>query len=227
MAPGRRSSWTPEQVHRWHRRLRKERLERKAAGIAETEPALRDLERQLGRLRDLDLLIELLAEPRAEPELAPERAWRQATRSTLSDQRQVAAQAVALPPPRPIPAPHREVAGAAAIRRLARDISRALDRPTAKRVHAVRQAIRRVEAARTVAAAPGSPYERPRRVARIMSTLGRVHDLDRSVDQLRSLLPCIPRDAWIDDLRAHRTRRVRTARQRLKRSGAKKLFNGG
>jgi hypothetical protein len=114
---------------------------------------------------------------------------------------------------------------ASASRRLDRDIARALDRPTAKRVHAVRQSIRRVEAAWTVGATSQTPYNRPGRASRLMSALGSVHDLDRAVDQLETLAGCAARDAWIDHVHADRASRWRVARRRLRRSVAKKLFS--
>ena len=80
--------------------------------------------------------------------------------------------------------------------RAERSLRRARRRPTPKRMHQLRSALRQAHHLHDQLAGPGLVRPFPGRIDRLQQALGRLHDLDVLADGLESLGPEVWRSAW-------------------------------
>jgi CHAD domain-containing protein len=222
---------SPERLHRFHRNLRRLRVElrllRHVLGATEQLRAedlgrrLKRVARLVGEVRDFDVELALLGHPRLARASDPSFEHLERTRGRLREEartgrallgaflraeldrglvREIDHILAAAQPHLTL----RGVLRAAAIERkrsrerAERALRRARRRPTPRRMHNLRSALRQAHHLNDLLAVPGHGPVRPfpRRVDRLQQELGRLHDLDVLADGLESLGPEVWRSQW-------------------------------
>jgi CHAD domain-containing protein len=248
-----------EVVHDLHRDLRRSRFEGQivvrvlggsnADRSLERPAELRELERTLGRWRDVEIARELWRSVRTRPTPGPEARWLAARERALDREAQgheeeavrlserllrAATSAVASRGPsgalRPIESPPRWRKELAARRRRYLKALKRIDRELPPEpAHAFRQELRRLGVFYDLlAAAPwAAPPRRPAKVQRVLDRLGRLHDLDRALARLSHERAGAVRDVFGRRLKAERRVAAERARRALAAKAVRRYAEGG
>ena len=226
-----------EDVHELHRRLRRERLERRLRNGGRPHEGLRELERALGVWRDLSLFRATLRAAEPARLRAEDRSWKRvAYARALAEERAArttalrkAAEVARLGVPRaggPRSGPPARLRADRPRRALANALRRARERLSARRAHDLRKEMRRFGFLRDlVAVAEGREAgRRPSAVRRLIAALGRLHDLDVALERLRAY----PRGGarWRRRLALERARLEPKIRRALRSGGVARFARG-
>ncbi len=243
-----------ESVHALHRDLRRDRFEgqilARILGASasdrslERPPALRDLERALGRWRDVEITRELWRSVRTKVIGRREARWlakREKRLDTESDtfereavelvRRHLAAHPSPAPSPRPALSPKRLQTPlrwrkelAVRRKRYLKSLAGVTDSLPAEATHAFRQEVRRLGVYYDLLAiAPwAAPPRRSEKIQRVLDRLGRLHDWDRAIARLRQEPSSGLREEYRDRLRSERRRTTVRARRVLASKGVRR-----
>jgi CHAD domain-containing protein len=249
----------PEVVHDLHRDLRRSRFEgqivvRVLGGprsdrSLERPADLRELERTLGRWRDVEIARELWRSVRTRPTPGPEARWLAARERSLDREAQgYEEQAVRLSERllraasapvatqrapgalRKIEAPPRwRKELEARRRRYLKSLKRIDGELAPEPAHAFRQELRRLGVFYDLlSAAPwAAPPRRPAKVQRVLDRLGQVHDLDRALARLSHERAGTVREAFARRLKAERRVAAEKARRALAAKAVRRYAQGG
>ncbi|MCI4340227.1 MAG: hypothetical protein L3J73_03030, partial [Thermoplasmata archaeon] len=210
----------------------------------ERPTGLRDLERALGRWRDVELTRDLWRSVRSPRPGARESRWLGSRERNLDQEAQalerqavVIAQQLVGTVPRSPPAPapptrlrRLETPGRwrreldARRRRYLRALGEITDALPPEATHAFRQEVRRLGVFYDLlAAAPWAvPPKRTAKIQRVLDRLGQLHDLDRAIGRLAAEPASALRREYRDRLRSERRRAAERARRALAAKGVRR-----